>query len=228
LTGRQSKDGAKVNDVVVTSLIAALSAIITAAITAYIQLSIAKINADIERERIKAGTKKEKAEENKKREPGRKKEPLTVEVPTQLKPKINWTLTISAALLVGAVIFFAIPEFGDSTSKPPERTSSTISLSDAKVEFGITIGANIQSKTPYSTLTLQNGDQISIETHVTDPNGTPYQHDLEFTYFFASGGQFSGKIAPYTAKQPNDIITVQIKDEVTGETITSILRVHVN
>lgn len=212
-------------------LLSALSAIITAAITAYMQFRIASLNADVEKEKITIGGKRGKVKKPEKGEQIKKNHPTDV-AQTLPKPKPNWLRIGLMAILVGAVVFVLvfvlITAIRTLRSKPAEPTPPPISLADAKVDFEITIGDDTQTVPDYGTLNLKQDDQIRIETNVTDANGSPYPHELAIKYFFPSGKSFSGQVAPYTAKLSDRLITVQIKDQVTGETITRTLRINVN
>lgn len=142
------------------------------------------------------------------------------------KPRIDWRRTGMLGILIAGILFSSRMIY-ISVFIPPSPTPLPISLADAKVEFQITIGENTQNVSTYGTLDLQAGDRISIETIVMDANSVPYPHALAFKYFFASGRSFSGKVAPYTAKD-SGLIPVEIKDQITGETITRTLRINVD
>lgn len=208
------------------ALISAIGGIITAVISAYIQIKIAESQAKVTREETNAGSKSENIGKSKKGAQGKKKSPSTVTTPTQEKPKINWYLRLGiVAIIVGFTMFFVITRAFNLMPEPPLQP---ISLSDAKIEFRI-VNNDQQIIIPTGSIlsSFHQDDKITIETSVTDKEGTPYPHELTITYYFASGGTFFGTVAPYLVKQ-SDIITVRIEDQVTGEVITRIMFIKMN
>ena len=210
------------SDSVLTTLIVAVSSILTALIMAYVQLQSIKTNSGPKPKQDDTEAKGKKGEKDKKKsEPSERKDRLEVLDSAAPAPKISWRRPILAAIVAGVVILLIRTQWARSTAEPSELTAS---LSDATVEFVILDHAGSQVKVPaYGTLALREGDRITVETRLFDAQGYSYPNQLDFTYFFTPNRDFSGKVAPYTANKPKDTITVRIRDLLTGEEIKRFL-----
>ena len=219
------------SDVVLASLIATLGGIVTAALTAFapVFIEIIRQQFELKRRALELEEEQRKAKGGKGKKPGKgaqavHKSPADV-MPRPPKPKINWRLT-GAIGFVSFIILFLVGMIILSAYTTPPGTAA-VSLAAASVEFRIT-GNNRQIIIPAGgTLdALRMGDQVNIETQVTEAGGDPYPNQLTITYYFGSGANLTGNIAPYLARK-SDTITVKIEDQVTGEVVTRFMLVSI-
>ena len=142
---------------------------------------------------------------------------------------------VSVLLMILFALLILFPELlpisGCETPIPPPAPTAlptqAFSLSDARVEFIITFSDGSAMKIPDGEiLTLTLDDKIVIKANVTTAEHLSFPHDLLFQYKSASGENSLSDTLAFVAEQTGeDIITVQIMDQITGDEISRSMRV---
>jgi len=115
----------------------------------------------------------------------------------------------------------------------PTSIATVVHLTDARVHFTVVLSDDVEREIHVGdTLTLRSSDAALITVNVT-VNQSPFPRLLAYNYFAPRGNipeEHAGPNASYVApEQPgSDIITVQITDLVTGDTILRSIKVVVD
>lgn len=125
------------------------------------------------------------------------------------------------------------PTLTPTPTSTPTSTATVVHLTDARVHFTVVLSDDVEQEIHVGgTLALRSGDAALITVNVT-VNQSPFPRLLAYNYFAPRRNipeEHTGPSASYVApEQPgSDIITVQITDLVTGDTILRSIKVVVD
>jgi hypothetical protein len=147
------------------------------------------------------------------------KKPSDQEVRTDIKTAIIVALGVIVAALIAALLKPEMfPYILPATSTPTE-TIPFARLSEVNIEIEITMenGSKV-SEHLGSTFQIPKGENIKVETKVTNANGEPYPNKLIYEYLIPNRGITIGPVVNFYVEEQG-VVSIRVIDEVTNEEV---------